>query len=156
MDSYEVKGCQIIWAIKDHAISHTFFDEGAAAFFLPQLASSEKETAKSSDSGKAEAVVEVSPFKRTKYALEQSPVKNLINEDARCGAEAETMGVALGPDWHSGLEMTGKESQEVRIVPYFFITVVGHSHCGSLGLWASEWVCNSAAVKAKLIKINVD
>ena len=30
-------GCQVLWAIKDDAIGNTFFDEGAATFFLPHL-----------------------------------------------------------------------------------------------------------------------
>ena len=30
-------GCQVVWAIKDDAIGNTFFDEGAATFFLPHL-----------------------------------------------------------------------------------------------------------------------
>lgn len=34
---YEMHGCQVLWAIKDDAIGNTFFDEGAATFFLPHL-----------------------------------------------------------------------------------------------------------------------
>lgn len=30
-------GCQVLWAIKDDAIGNTFFDKGAATFFLPHL-----------------------------------------------------------------------------------------------------------------------
>jgi len=34
---YEIHGCQVLWAIRDDAIGNTFFDEGAATFFLPHL-----------------------------------------------------------------------------------------------------------------------
>ena len=37
--SYELHGCQVLWAIKDDAIGNTFFDKGAATFFLPHLES---------------------------------------------------------------------------------------------------------------------
>jgi len=32
-----VEGYEVIWAIKDKSISHTFVDAGAAQFFLPEL-----------------------------------------------------------------------------------------------------------------------
>lgn len=35
--SYELSGCQVVWVIKDGSIGSTFFDEGAATFFLPHL-----------------------------------------------------------------------------------------------------------------------
>ena len=114
IDRYEVKGCQIIWAIKDHAISHTFFDEGAAAFFLPHLTTSvEREKSLQCDTPE---FVEVSPFKRTKYGLDQSSggghtFKGQTTPD--CDRGAEVMGVALGPDWHAELKMTGKETTSV-------------------------------------------
>lgn len=38
--SYELHGCQVLWAIKDDAIGNAFFDKGAATFFLPHLESS--------------------------------------------------------------------------------------------------------------------
>ena len=34
---YEMHGCQVLWAIRDDTIGNTFFDEGAATFFLPHL-----------------------------------------------------------------------------------------------------------------------
>ncbi|KAG7320268.1 hypothetical protein KOW79_016121 [Hemibagrus wyckioides] len=36
-NSYEVEGCEVIWAIKDKAIGNTFFDAGAAQFLIPSL-----------------------------------------------------------------------------------------------------------------------
>lgn len=35
--SYEVQGCEVIWAIKNKAIGNTFFDAGAAQFLIPTL-----------------------------------------------------------------------------------------------------------------------
>lgn len=34
---YELKNCHIIWAVKDQAISATFFDAATANFFVPKL-----------------------------------------------------------------------------------------------------------------------
>ena len=42
---YEIEGCEVIWAIKDDAISSTFIDAGAAEFLLPQL-NAEKDKSK--------------------------------------------------------------------------------------------------------------
>ena len=111
---YEVRGCEIVWAIKDSSITRTFFDEGAATFFLPHLASqpAEKQAA-SSDGG--DDIVEVSPLKRTKYTIEShSRTGNGNGDGTKSGAGMGTGG-ALGPDWHSELKMTGKAFDEVSI-----------------------------------------
>ncbi|KAM4747831.1 pyridine nucleotide-disulfide oxidoreductase domain-containing protein 1 isoform 2-T2 [Rhinophrynus dorsalis] len=81
---YEIKGCEVIWAIKDKAIGNTFFDAGAAEFLISQLKSDKAE----------------SPLvcKRTKYTTEAPRGK----EDARLGS-------ALGPDWHEGLNLKATE-----------------------------------------------
>lgn len=34
---HEIENCEVLWAIKDDTITHTFIDAGAATFFLPQL-----------------------------------------------------------------------------------------------------------------------
>ena len=54
--SYEIEGCEVIWAIKDKSISHTFVDAGAAEFFLPQL--------------KADKQIPEGPSKRLKYTVQ--------------------------------------------------------------------------------------
>jgi len=111
----------MIWAIKDHAISHTFFDEGAAAFFLPQLTSGEDKKEKTSQTDTPE-LVEVSPFKRTKYALDPTPGGGggrgrILEGQAApsCEGGVEVMGVALGPDWHADLKMAGKKMDCVSL-----------------------------------------
>ena len=116
---YEVRGCDVIWAIKDHAISHTFFDEGAATFFLPHLSSERVQEEGREEEG---CVVEVSPFKRTKYALDKMATMTHEggpgHEEAAAASakEENAVGVALGPDWHENLKMTGKKTDEVRIL----------------------------------------
>ena len=65
---------------------------------------------------KEEEVLEVSPFKRTKYALDKSAAKSEENKDETATAHnrrEDLMGVALGPDWHADLKMTGKEVDHV-------------------------------------------
>ena len=99
-----------MWAIKDSSITRTFFDEGAATFFLPHLASQPTGRQTASNS---EEIVEISPLKRTKYTVEshsRPESENGKGTRARMGMEA---GGALGPDWHSELKMTGKAFKEV-------------------------------------------
>lgn len=56
--SYEVEGCEVIWAIKDKAIGNTFFDAGAAQFLIPSL--------------EAEKPEKALPCKRTRYTTDQA------------------------------------------------------------------------------------
>ena len=63
--SYEVAGCEVVWAIRDDSISSTFFDAGAATFFLPHL---EERSALSSGAGAEEIIKK--PLKRYKYTLD--------------------------------------------------------------------------------------
>ena len=114
-----------MWAIKDSSITHTFFDEGAATFFLPHLASqpAEKQAASASSDG-GDDIVEVSPLKRTKYTVESHSRTGNGNEDDVKGVGT---GGALGPDWHSELKMTGKAFDEVSTFQWLwfpFITVM--------------------------------
>ena len=119
-------GCEVVWAIKDKSITHTFFDEGAATFFLPHLAnqptqqSVESATASGNDS--SNDVIEVSPLRRTKYTVEShSGTGNVNRENTVAGMRMGTSG-ALGPDWHLELKMTGKAFDEVSIYLYNSIT----------------------------------
>ena len=65
--SYEVSGCEIVWVIKDRSIGSTFFDEGAAVFFLPYLLTAHHS---SIPEEKNEDVVKTVPMKRLKYMLD--------------------------------------------------------------------------------------
>ena len=101
----------MVWAIKHHSIGHTFFDEGAATFFLPHLVAetSSGEEAEGAEEG-VEPVLEVSPLKRPKYVQD----KESLWLDRERGATVEgVVGGALGPDWHSDLKMTGMGQNEV-------------------------------------------
>ncbi|XP_014675387.1 PREDICTED: pyridine nucleotide-disulfide oxidoreductase domain-containing protein 1-like [Priapulus caudatus] len=84
---YEIEHCGVIWAIKDDSINHVFLDESAAAFMLTHV----HERKQNADSA--------TPSKRRTYTLDK----------ARQAAVTRTSGSALGPDWHSGLEVTGAE-----------------------------------------------
>jgi NAD(P)H-nitrite reductase large subunit len=87
---YEVKGCQVVWVIRHSSICHTFVDEGAAVFFLPHL---------HDDNGCHGDAAELR--KRTKYVCEG------VGEEKEEG-EKERIGSALGPDWHTGRQMKGR------------------------------------------------
>ena len=106
---YEIENCEILWAIKDETITHTFIDAGAATFFLPRLS---KVKTKSED---------FRPVKRSKYEvagecknfwMQKCSFKILLSytadETQRQPEEASVqMGSALGPDWHDGLKLKG-------------------------------------------------
>ncbi|XP_019631402.1 PREDICTED: pyridine nucleotide-disulfide oxidoreductase domain-containing protein 1-like [Branchiostoma belcheri] len=92
---YEIEGCEVIWAIKDDSIGNTFFDRGAAEFFLPHLTAAKCEEKK--------------PLKRLKYTHTEPSVASPKREDA-------AMGGALGPDWKEGWRMKGKQDQSAHQV----------------------------------------
>ena len=106
--SYEVCGCEVVWAIKDTSISRTFFDEGAATFFLPHLAAQTADSATTF----SDDIVEVSPLRRTKYTVE-SRNSGTGNGNGKSAPTGKGVGGALGPDWHSELKMAGKAFDEV-------------------------------------------
>ena len=102
----------MVWAIKDGSITRTFFDEGAATFFLPHLASqpTEKPTTSGDDD---DGILEVSPLRRTKYTVESHSRTGNGNGGGTKSGMGIGIGGALGPDWHSELKMTGKAFDEV-------------------------------------------
>ena len=99
-----------MWAIKDSSITRTFFDEGAATFFLPHLAS-QPTTADSATASNSDEILEVSPLRRTKYTVESH--SRTGNGNVAYAKMGMGVGGALGPDWHSELKMTGKVFDEV-------------------------------------------
>ncbi|XP_055938282.1 pyridine nucleotide-disulfide oxidoreductase domain-containing protein 1-like isoform X2 [Argiope bruennichi] len=87
---YEIENCQIIWAIKDKSVGATFFDAGAANFFLPCLKEGKQEGPTVS--------------KRLKYELEGDSHPESV------------MGSALGPDWSMHVNLKGKmERRNIHI-----------------------------------------
>ena len=69
-----MSGCEVVWAIKDKSIGHTFFDAGAATFFLPHLVSSSStphSTTSAAELATGNLTV-VQPLKRTKYTVDST------------------------------------------------------------------------------------
>lgn len=121
MHRYEVRGCEVVWAIKDKSISHSFFDEGAATFFLPHLVSEATDSGGLAD--EAGGLVEIRPLKRRRYTLDEKSEGSGKMETVG-GAVGGAMGGALGPDWHSSLEMTGKAHDKVSKCHVMFTVVM--------------------------------
>lgn len=94
---YELKNIAIEWIVKDKYVSQTFVDPGAATFFQSKIRN--KSTASSSSENHPKFI------KRMRYA-----------EDA--DANEKKSGAALGPDWHTLFNLTGKSAdlpEAVRI-----------------------------------------
>ncbi|KAM9705305.1 pyridine nucleotide-disulfide oxidoreductase domain-containing protein 1 isoform 1-T2 [Menidia menidia] len=99
---YEVEGCEVVWAVKDKAIGNTFFDPGAAQFFIPSLEAQKPESA--------------TPCKRPRYTTEDQPQTFTAESSSRVRGDAPTgPGSALGPDWHGGLELRGAQQVSRRV-----------------------------------------
>ncbi|XP_078493338.1 pyridine nucleotide-disulfide oxidoreductase domain-containing protein 1-like [Ciona intestinalis] len=84
---FQIKNCEVIWAIKDKSISNVFFDGGAGQFFLPFL-QRKKDLLKNVET-------EI-PSKRMIYKVSDFNT-----------TDGKTLGGALGPDWHQSLSLTG-------------------------------------------------
>ena len=66
-----MSGCEVVWAIRDSSIGSTFFDEGAATFFLPHLSTPHYSSAAECGSSMEErSTVRTRPMKRMKYMLD--------------------------------------------------------------------------------------
>ncbi|KAK9510813.1 hypothetical protein O3M35_005519 [Rhynocoris fuscipes] len=84
---YEIKGTEVVWVIKDSHISATFIDPGAAQFFEQRVyGDNEGEEEQSS-----------APVKRLKYVI----------SDGNNSLSDEQTGAALGPDWHTNVNLQG-------------------------------------------------
>jgi len=91
---YELEGCEVIWAIKDKSISHTFVDAGAGEFFMEYLNKDKDRTP-------------AGPVKRLKYTT----------QDTSHNKPAHMMGGALGPDWAANVQWQGAQniSHKVKV-----------------------------------------
>ncbi|XP_043964794.1 pyridine nucleotide-disulfide oxidoreductase domain-containing protein 1 isoform X1 [Gambusia affinis] len=103
---YEVRRCEVIWAVKDKAIGNTFFDAGAAQFLIPSL-EADKEQAAAPCKRQRFTTAEPTPdaahtFTADEYSRGQNP------------GPVES-GSALGPDWHRGIELRGAEQVSRRV-----------------------------------------
>ncbi|XP_015252916.1 PREDICTED: pyridine nucleotide-disulfide oxidoreductase domain-containing protein 1 [Cyprinodon variegatus] len=103
---YEVRGCEVIWAVKDKAIGNTFFDAGAAQFLIPSLEADKAEVA--------------APCKRQRYTTEKpnpNAAHTFTADEYSRGQKPGGVqpGSALGPDWHRGMELKGAEQVSRRV-----------------------------------------
>jgi len=85
---YELQTIDIVWAVKDDAISANFIDAGAAQFFSAEINSK-------NDRGDC-------PTKRHKYTASSEVGRSSNSTGARGGA--------LGPDWHNHILTQGLKS----------------------------------------------
>lgn len=85
---HEIQGCQVLWAVRQDSIGATFFDPGAAQFFMPQLYSDRDAPA--------------APSRRASEIEGETPSKGVP-------------GSALGPDWASGCVMLGAGAQKKTV-----------------------------------------
>ena len=79
---HELDNIDIVWAVKDDAISSVFLDPGASQFLLKQV-------------GKEREKEEIA-CKRSKYTVDT----NILSHE-------DILGSALGPDWHQSLQSFG-------------------------------------------------
>lgn len=89
---HELKNVEIVWVIKDSSISSTFVDPGASQFFLEELLKNYPKDEKT-------------VTKRSKYTAQEFQEQT-----------SKVFGGALGPDWHSGINVQGvKNDKKVTI-----------------------------------------
>lgn len=88
---HEVDGVEMFWVIKDKHISATFVDPGAAEFFLDKVHKSEPN----------ENITTGTPTKRMRYTVS--------------GGTILKGGAALGPDWHSSLDIKGSLLKSAQV-----------------------------------------
>ncbi|XP_059170159.1 pyridine nucleotide-disulfide oxidoreductase domain-containing protein 1-like [Physella acuta] len=90
---YELEGCEVIWAIKDKSIAHTFVDAGAGEFFMEHV-------------NKVKLRKPHEPSKRLKYTTDDAKSSSALGG---------VMGGALGPDWTNKLEIRGAQGISHRV-----------------------------------------
>ena len=84
---FSLSQVDIVWVIKDNSIAATFVDPGAGQFFLDEMFNKKDESGLES----------IQPaIKRTKYTAREFKAQS-----------NDIFGGALGPDWHSHLEVEG-------------------------------------------------
>ena len=97
---YELKGVDIVWAIKDDSISATFVDAGAGEFFVRDFEAKEEE-----NNGNT-------PIKRLKYSVSRAN----IDSTTFFSTTESTGGGALGPDWHNEIQTKGLSDDGLKRV----------------------------------------
>ncbi|XP_077516065.1 pyridine nucleotide-disulfide oxidoreductase domain 1 [Amblyomma americanum] len=95
---HELRGCQVLWAVRENSIGATFFDPGAAQFFLPHLGTETCDSNSSSDTAQPEA--------------SGSKDAELAGHGQR---DPALPGSALGPDWAKGRVLQGGTQKKVHV-----------------------------------------
>lgn len=96
---FELKNVQVDWIIKDQFVSQTFVDPGAAEFFRHRI------------------------MNKVNEGDQRQPIKRMRYDDEHTGAG----GAALGPDWHSKLDLYGMDTDLPN-------TVRIHGQCEIVGV----------------------
>lgn len=86
---YELKNIAIEWIVKDKYVSQTFVDPGAATFFQSRIQNKSKESSTLCHENRPKLI------KRMRYT------EDTDDTETKSGA-------ALGPDWHTLFNLTGK------------------------------------------------
>lgn len=109
---YELKNVSIEWIVKDKYVSQTFVDPGAATFFQNRI--------KTKSTGEGTSSQEDRPklLKRMRYT------ESVDDKIPKSGA-------ALGPDWHTLFNLTGKENNLPEAVRIHYQTEVKDINIGS-------------------------
>lgn len=95
---HELCGCKVLWVVRENSIGATFFDPGAAQFFLPQLSAENSEGTASSVTAEQDAT-----------GCGDSKCPRQANQDSL------PPGSALGPDWAKGHVLQGGTQKNVHI-----------------------------------------
>ncbi|KAH6939306.1 hypothetical protein HPB50_016932 [Hyalomma asiaticum] len=93
---HEISGCQVLWAVRENSIGATFFDPGAAQFFLPQLSAGGSESSA------------VTGNDATAGCGDSSCSSHVYQDSSLPGS-------ALGPDWAKGRVLQGGTQKKVHI-----------------------------------------
>ncbi|XP_055300196.1 pyridine nucleotide-disulfide oxidoreductase domain-containing protein 1 [Sitodiplosis mosellana] len=101
---YELKNVAIEWVVKDKYVSQTFVDPGAATFFQTRIKNKSAESSGSSSQANRPRLI-----KRMRYT-----------EDAE--ETVKKSGAALGPDWHTLFNLTGKNEDLPKAVHIHYQT----------------------------------
>nr|XP_054932854.1 pyridine nucleotide-disulfide oxidoreductase domain-containing protein 1-like isoform X2 [Dermacentor andersoni] len=128
---HEMGGCQVLWVVREKSIGATFFDPGAAQFFLPQLSAEKSEGTASS-------------------AIAEQDTADC--GDSKCPSHANQdslpPGSALGPDWAKGRVLQG--GTQLEVATDGGILVDRHMRSSLAGVYAAGDVCTAGWEPAEL------
>lgn len=140
--AYIIKKCQVVWVIREDSIGSTFFDSGAAKFFLDglELIRNGKNDLQGNDEAPMSKSFQFSTNTNEKFS----------------NTSIKTFNSALGPDWIQDFELVGNSSHvgmiqdNLRIEKSTCLLEVNAMEAG--GEWPIEVkLTNGASVKCDII-----